>query len=503
MNRIGPFLFLIVFLFVAGVATAIFRHNELGLPFTPGAQQSVWQIEARIEYDAGDTATQVKLTLPPEQTGYQIFSETTASSGFGYSVEQQDQRRAIWSKRNADGQQFLFYKLELIRDPDFAVQSPQPGNLEASRWIEPFDTAARQLIDALLPLSADGKSLAMQVISAMNTEPLDQNLSLLLDQYPRDELLTQLLLLADVSARKVEVLELQDARRRQSLRSYVQVWDVEKDSWLLLDPDAGIPERKQELYLWQTETPAVLEVLGGSNSRVTFAMINQTRSALAVAQQNSDDFRLSLYSLPIAEQSMFKLIMLMPVGALVVVFLRLIIGIKTSGTFMPILIALAFLQTELVPGVISLLLVVAFGLLLRSYLSALNLLLVSRIATLVILVIGIITVVSVVSYELGLIGGLTISFFPMIILAWTIERMSILWEEDGPREVLIQGGGSLMVAIAAYALMDLSIVRHLVFNFPELHLCVLAVIMLLGRYTGYRVMELLRFADYKQVVQKP
>mgnify|MGYP000595589322 CR=1 FL=1 len=200
---------------------------------------------------------------------------------------------------------------------------------------------------------------------------------------------------------------------------------------------------------------------------------------------------------------MFKLIMLLPVGALVVVFLRLVIGIKTSGTFMPILIALAFLQTELIPGVISLLLVVAFGLLLRSYLSALNLLLVSRIATLVILVIGIITVVSVVSYELGLIGGLTISFFPMIILAWTIERMSILWEEDGPREVLIQGGGSLLVSIAAYSLMDLQIVRHLVFNFPELHLCVLAVIMLLGRYTGYRLMELLRFADYKAVTPKP
>ncbi|MFK7914828.1 MAG: inactive transglutaminase family protein [Pseudomonadales bacterium] len=503
MNRMGPFLFLVVFLFVAGIATAMFRHNELGLPFSPGAQQSVWQIEARIQYDADDTASQVKLTLPPEQSGYRIVSETTASSGFGYNVETQDQRRAVWSKRDASGDQFLFYKLELVRDPEFTAPAPAPAEIESRLWIEPFETAARQLIDTLLPLSADGKSLALQIISAMNTQPLDQNLSLLLDQYPADALLSDLLQMAEVPARKVQVLELEDARRRQNLRGYVQVWDSQSSNWLLLDPIAGIPERGQELYLWQTDTPSVLEVIGGSNSRVTFAMINQTRSALAVAQQNSDEFRLSLYSLPIAEQSMFKLIMLMPVGALVVVFLRLVIGIKTSGTFMPILIALAFLQTELIPGVISLLLVVAFGLLLRSYLSALNLLLVSRIATLVILVIGIITVVSVVSYELGLIGGLTISFFPMIILAWTIERMSILWEEDGPREVLIQGGGSLMVSIAAYALMDLQIVRHLVFNFPELHLCVLAIIMLLGRYTGYRLMELLRFADYKAVTPKP
>ena len=191
---------------------------------------------------------------------------------------------------------------------------------------------------------------------------------------------------------------------------------------------------------------------------------------------------------------MFKLIMLLPVGALVVVFMRVVVGVKTAGTFMPVLIALAFLQTDLVPGVASFVLVVSIGLIIRSYLSALNLLLVARIATLVILVIAIITVFSIISYQLGLIGGLTITFFPMIILAWTIERMSIIWEEEGPREVLVQGFGSLLVAVLAFLLMDLKLVRHLAFNFPELHLCALAVVMILGRYTGYRLLELNRFA---------
>lgn len=206
----------------------------------------------------------------------------------------------------------------------------------------------------------------------------------------------------------------------------------------------------------------------------------------------------SLHSLPIAEQGMFKLIMLLPVGALVVVLMRIIVGIRTAGTFMPVLIALAFLQTELLPGIVSFVLVIAIGLVIRSYLSHLNLLLVARIATLVILVIGIISVFSIVSYRLGLIGGLTITFFPMIILAWTIERMSIIWEEEGPREVFIQGGGSLLVAVLAFLLMDLSVVRHMAFNFPELHLAVLGLVMLVGRYTGYRLLELRRFIGFKQ-----
>ena len=90
---------------------------------------------------------------------------------------------------------------------------------------------------------------------------------------------------------------------------------------------------------------------------------------------------------------------------------------------------------------------------------------------------------------------LTVTFFPTIIVAWTIERMSILWEEEGGHEVLIQGGGSLLVAVLAYLVMSNPLVEHLTFNFPELTLSLLGVILLLGKYTGYRLSELYRFRD--------
>ncbi len=66
---------------------------------------------------------------------------------------------------------------------------------------------------------------------------------------------------------------------------------------------------------------------------------------------------------------------------------------------------------------------------------------------------------------MGLSAGLTVTFFPMIILAWTIERMSILWEEEGPKQVLIQGGGSLLTAVLAFLAMNNPWVRHITFNF--------------------------------------
>jgi hypothetical protein len=146
-----------------------------------------------------------------------------------------------------------------------------------------------------------------------------------------------------------------------------------------------------------------------------------------------------------------------------------------------------------VPGLVSFISIVSLGLLLRSYLSHLNLLLVARIATLVVLVVFLISVLSLVGYQLGFNTGMTITFFPMIIIAWTIERMSILWEEEGPREVLVQGGGSLVVAVIAYLFMQTPTTGHLTFNFPELNLVILALILIMGQYTGYKLSELRRF----------
>jgi hypothetical protein len=216
---------------------------------------------------------------------------------------------------------------------------------------------------------------------------------------------------------------------------------------------------------------------------------------LSMEQQAGDKLMLdfSIYALPVEQQGMFKGLLLLPVGALVVVLLRVMVGIRTSGTFMPILIALAFIQTSLITGLVIFLTVVSAGLWIRSYLSHLNLLLVARITAVVILVILIMATLSIVTYKMGFEQALTVTFLPTIILSWTIERMSILWEEEGAHEVLIQGGGSLLAAILAYLLMTMELVAHLTFNFPELMISLLGVVLLLGKYTGYRLSELYRF----------
>ncbi len=95
---------------------------------------------------------------------------------------------------------------------------------------------------------------------------------------------------------------------------------------------------------------------------------------------------------------------------------------------------------------------------------------------------------------MGLTEGLKITYFPIIILSWTIERMSILWEEEGAKEVVVQGGSSLLVAVLVFLVINSTVIRYLVFNFLGLQLIIMAVTLLLGSYTGYRLSELRRFS---------
>jgi cobalamin biosynthesis protein CobD/CbiB len=118
---------------------------------------------------------------------------------------------------------------------------------------------------------------------------------------------------------------------------------------------------------------------------------------------------------------------------------------------------------------------------------------VPRLSAVLIVVVLLMMVISLLSDRLNMERGISVALFPMVIIAMTIERMSIVWEERGAADALRAATGSLIVAVFAYIAMGLPWLEHLIFTFPELLLVVLALVLLAGRYTGYRLLELGRF----------
>ena len=486
-------------LILLGVGLTLYKVFALGFPLIPGEYRDVWTIESKISFKPGDGPVDVELKLPAAEAGWVVLDEHFASSGFGFSVlEREGARWARWTRQSLDQATTLYYKAQVYRqrDEELRQTSPRPP---AQVLLESDQLAAiERLATVLQERSAGPESFATLLIQSLGRESADPEARFLLSTW-EEELHTVVLAVlaqAAIPAREVRGIHLQDGRRRQTLSYLLEIYNGE--SWVVIDPVTGQTGLPQDFFIWQRRGQAVLNVVGGRDSRLEFALVSNSLPArtLVNMEQRSGRYALldfSIYALPVEQQGVFKGLLLIPVAALVVVIMRLLVGVRTSGTFMPILVALAFIQTTLLLGLAIFLGLVGAGLWIRSWLSHMNLLLVSRISAVVIVVIFLMAALAITSYKLGLDQVLSVTFFPTIILAWTIERMSILWEEEGGHEVLVQGGGSLLVAVIAYLAMSNRLVAHLTFNFPELTLTLLGVILLLGKYTGYRLSELYRF----------
>lgn len=497
--------FLAIILLLSGLAFVGFKSQVLELPLMPGEYETVWTIEAKVQFEAQGSAVKASLALPKRQSHIEVLDEVFSSSGYGFNVESEGEHaRAVWSKRQADGTQVLFYKLDIHRTPDRAEPEivEEPPQVVPPQWsgsrLESVRYAAQSLIDSSRKNSFGASSFATQLLKNLN-DPNNNDREIIVHGVPeknRTQLALELLAFAGLPARIIRGIDLEDDRSRLSARSLIEVYI--EGRWLVFAPASGHEGLPGNFLIWQRGDKSLLDVEGGKRSRVRFSVLSNSVPARSVAleKMGSEQATLldySIYSLPIEQQSIFKFILMVPVGALIVIFLRVVVGIRTAGTFMPVLLAIAFIQTTLLNGVVIFLLILGIGLFVRSYLSRLDLLLIARIAAVVVLVVGLMAALSIVSYKLGLDQMLTVTFFPMIIIAWTIEHMSILWEDDGPMEVFIQTAGSLLVAILCYLAMTNRYVEHWMFNFPELLLAMLGIIIMLGHYTGYRLSELIRF----------
>ena len=495
--------FLLVFV---ALATMTYKVKVLDFPLFAGEEKSVWSIEAKVKFTGTGENAFISLALPDAQEGMFIYNENASSANYGYTKAQsQGHLRGEWAKRKVKGSQTLYYSIDVISDPSYV-----PKELKSYEKATPIEASslvlqtASAVMDDAYEHSADNISMTARLISEFNKKEPSQGIEMLKRTYIHNspkllrDVLAVLLQDRGVVLRRLGVLNLEDGQKNVLLTPMLEVY--EKGKWQLFDIKKGKVDKSDKLFIWQRGGVSLLDAEGVKDSEVRFSVTENVISSRRAAMLKSSGEQLSLmdfslFVLPNESQNSFKRLLLIPIGALVVVLLRVLIGIKTSGTFMSVLIAMAFMQTQLVPGLIMFLVIVSMGLIVRSYLSYLNLLLVARISAVLIIVVGIMAVLAVLAYKLGFQDAISITFFPMIILAWTIERMSIVWEEDGAKEVFLQGGGSLGVAVLAYFAMMNPIVQFWTFNFPEILLAVLGLIILIGRYSGYRLSELYRFAS--------
>jgi hypothetical protein len=484
-----------------GLATFFYKWQVLGFPVTGNQQLPVWTIETSIRFDAGPGSIKANLQIPTLTPGFRTLREFNVSKGYGFSLNYvSGGREAQWAVRRTSGMQTLYYRRVVYEDPSSEQIDTTPPFPPPPVINEPLRTAVDVIVQDVRDHSADTASFTTELLRRCNNPSPDANIELLLADANTSaefvETVTTVLAAARIPARMIRGIILQDQQRRVEPTPWLEVHDG--DRWRYFNPATGAEELPDRFFIWWRGNQPLVRVEGGSNVEVNFAVQKNFLDSLSIAEQRAAmegslllDF--SLFSLPIQTQAVYSVLLMIPIGALIMVVMRNMIGIDAFGTFMPVLIALSFRETRLFWGVVLFTLLVALGLSIRFLLDRLRLLLVPRLGAVLIVVVMLMLVISVVAHKLGLETGLSVALFPMVIIAMTIERMSVVWEERGAGDAIRAGLGSLLVAAVAYVAMGMDWLEHLIFAFPELLLIVLALVLLVGRYTGYRLTELRRF----------
>jgi hypothetical protein len=501
MNRVH--LYVLAFsLIVIGMGLFLYKTFVLGFPLSPQKVSEIWNVEAHMSFIAQNRPAKVSLFIPRASRRFAIVNENFISQGFGITTATEGGNRQVeWSIRKAKGKQILYYRAEIRHTETKApAVEAKPPEIEDPKFEGPYLAAAQSLVADIRYRSADADTFVKELLKRLTRFQPDDNIALLLGKQTsianKVRLAVRILAQAGLPARSVHGIRLEDENNNAPLLHWMEIYDEKQ--WRAYDPitgEAGIPA--DYMPWWRGNHPLV-QVKGGDRLQATLSVNIKQEEAVRAAIQSGKikspmllDF--SLFSLPVHAQAIYRVLLLVPLGAFLLVILRNVIGIKTFGTFMPVLIALAFRETMLVWGIILFTMVVGLGLTIRLYLEHLKLLVVPRLASVLTVVVLLMALLSVVTHKLGLERGLSVALFPMVIITMTIERMSIVWEERGASEALQQGLGSLVVAAIAYLIMSISPVEHIIFVFPELLLVLLAGTLLLGRYYGYRLLELLRF----------
>jgi hypothetical protein len=499
-----PAAVLAVALLLLSAALINYRIIRLGYPVLPTAPGKAWQVSMDAYVKTGPKEIAVMIGLPSTYGERINVEEKIYSGALNFNLLRQGPNQiGVWSGIPGAGEEVIHYSATLLIRPRRSSKIKPP---EIDPYPATIDTESQLLAQRLaerwrsLEPTARFQAIAATAKGVWGTPPLSekdlQAWSEIQQKHDRPVAFQTLLRAGRLPSRILRGLHLVESVAMSPL-TWIEVWTGQE--WEKFNPETGEIFGKSVEFLPLTlgEVP-VVQVSDGALPEVRWTISRQILSQWRMHLERirrSGRFldRWSLFHLPQQFQETFRILILVPLGALIICVLRNIVGFPTFGIFMPVLMALAFRNTGLIYGLGIFAGVVLIGYVVRRWIDKLRLLLVPRLSVLLTLVILAFIVFALIGSKLGMREFMAVGLLPFVILTMTVERFFILIEESGARAALRTAGGSAAVAAIAHELIHFESLQLTFFVYPELLFAVAALQVLLGRYTGYRLSEVFRF----------
>jgi hypothetical protein len=270
------------------------------------------------------------------------------------------------------------------------------------------------------------------------------------------------------------------------------------DEWITFDPERG----------HFAELPAThLEIFKGEISVENLVDVGSTDSHYDIRRDRLNDYPafalFNIWNLIDGNELPLKPVMvllLLPLGAYIVAICTNVVGFKTYGVFLPVLIAFSFIDMGLIQGLIFFTAIIGLISLMSFPLERWGILHVPKIVCLLTTV-SLYCLASIkIFYITGWVAPSATLTFPIIILTLISERFAQKVEEESLREALFIYGQTLIVTLSCYWILSASVIQHFFITFPETLIGIAGLSLLLGEWIGLQLFEYTRFSKIDEEV---
>ena len=492
--------------------------------YTPAVvlPETGYQVSIQMNCEGHGSAIRVRTILPVHNERQQIIAEQPKTSDFNFSIQKENGNRfGYWQKASVTGPQEFAYDFSVktkrtrFRLPDHLGQRNATGQdvlpyLAATDLIQ---TGHEQIVNTLNSLSLTGETdpvfIVKTVYGFLTDEIKNANFSGKTDALTtlklgrascngKSRLLVAMLRTLGIPSRLVGGIILKSGEK-----TITHQWAEVNlaGQWVPLNPTnnhfAELPENY--LIFYYGDEPFFRRT-ANINFRYTFNIEQKlfsresNFSGLAAHPLNIMN-AWSLFSRSGLSLDLLRIILMIPIGAVVTIIFRNVIGIRTFGTFLPALIASAFRGSGLFWGMITFSGIILIGAAIRSILDRLHITHTPKLTILLVFVVLALLTISALGVSFDNLEIARANIFPLALMAITIERFALMAEESGSREALTIFANTLITVFFCYIVINSFFLQTIVLAFPETLLLVICAGLYFGNWIGLRVTELIRFKD--------
>lgn len=477
--------------------------------------QSLYEIHFESTFENEDGDVEVETYIPTTTENQAVLTESVMSDGMDGQISLEESgRKLVWTggEESREAEYLVSVRMQGVEfeiDPNFPITADTDNSFEEylkeTEYIQVSHPEIIQLWESIKP----AKQTMLETLKAIydytyeeiHTVPFKGTTDALTTLRlgiascnGKSRLFVALARLNGIPARLIGGLILKPGKKKTS-HQWVEVFV--DGHWIPFGPTNGYFAKKPTHYLklYQGDQ-ALFRHTSNIGFDYSFDIEKRTLSSAFIVNSEtpSDVWNLAsvLSSLKLSPQTV-AILLLFPLCTLLITFLRNVIGVKTFGIFMPMLIAATCLYTGPMKGLIGFGLIIVVATIFHGLLDRLRILKTARLASVITLVTLCFILVLVLSDEETRIELGILSLFPIVIITFISERVYQTLQVKDTNEVITTSLGTIFTLLICYFYMKSIMVQSAFSYFPSLYLLVLSAQLYIGKWSGIRLSELIRF----------